>query len=373
MPKRVLVAMSGGVDSSVACLLLKGAGFEVAGVTMCLGEKGGEARCCGVHAVEDAASVCLKLGIPHFVLDFSQEMENVVIANFVEEYRRGRTPNPCVLCNRHLKFGKLLTHALSAGFDFLATGHYAILEGTGDKYRMRRPKDRAKDQTYFLWAIPQEVLPRLLFPLGEYTKEEVRRMAKEAGLLVAEKPQSQDLCFVPGGKYQEFLEKHLGEGRSGNIVNGRGRVLGRHQGVFRYTVGQRRGLGISSSHPLYVVAIRPESNEVVVGEREALLSRGLRARYTNWFSEEVPHRALAQVRYRHRPRPCRVKVEGEGTVEVLFEEPVEMVTPGQSVVFYQGDVLLGGGIIEEAIRDGRKEENRGAQEKEERCHPCPQL
>jgi len=359
MSKRVLVAMSGGVDSSVACLLLKEAGFEVAGVTMCLGEQDGEARCCGAHAVEDAASVCARLGVPHFVLDFSREMEDIVIANFIEEYRRGRTPNPCILCNRFLKFGKLLAHAQSAGFDFLATGHYAFTRREEGRCSIVRPRDREKDQTYFLWAIPREVLPYLFFPLGRYTKREVRQIAQRARLPVALKPQSQDLCFIPRGDYQEFLEKHLGKGRSGRIVDEGGQVVGRHRGVFRYTVGQRRGLGISSSHPLYVVAIRPESNEILVGKREALLGWGLRARWVNWLSEEVPQKALAQVRYRHRPRPCRIKVEGEKAVEVLFEEPVEMITPGQSVVFYEGDVLLGGGIIEEVIRDGREEENRG--------------
>ncbi|MBC7216710.1 MAG: tRNA 2-thiouridine(34) synthase MnmA [Candidatus Caldatribacterium sp.] len=368
MKKRVLVAMSGGVDSSVACLLLKEAGFEVVGVTMCLGE----GRCCGAKAVEDAQAVCRMLGIPHFVLDFSKEMEEVIIANFVTEYSRGRTPNPCILCNRHLKFGKLLAHAKALGCDFLATGHYARKEEQNGRYIIRRPKDRRKDQTYFLSATPRETLPYLLFPLGDYTKEEVRAMARKARLPVAEKPQSQDLCFIPGGNYRELLTRYLGEEKPGDIVTKDGRVLGKHRGIFHYTIGQRKGLGIRAPYPLYVIAIRPERNEIVVGRREDLLSFGLLASSCNWLLEDIPEEALVQVRYQHHPRPCRVR-RLDGDAEISFDEPVEMVTPGQMAVLYSGDVLLGGGIIEEVWHNASCRAHSGTEKEKERGHPCPQL
>lgn len=362
MTPRVLVAMSGGVDSSVACLLLKEAGFEVLGVTMCLGE----GRCCGARGVEDAQAVCRVLGVPHFVLDFSKEMEDVVIANFVAEYSQGRTPNPCILCNRHLKFGKLLAQARALGCDFLATGHYALKEEHNGTYRIRRPRDRKKDQTYFLSAIPKDALPYILFPLGNYTKEEVRAIARKAGLPVAEKPQSQDLCFIPEGNYREFLARYLGEEKPGKIVTKDGRVLGTHRGIFHYTIGQRKGLGIRAPHPLYVIAIHPERNEIVVGKREDLLSFGLFATSCNWLSDAIPRRAFVQVRYQHRPRPCRIEEKPSG-VAVYFDEPVEMVTPGQMAVFYDGDVLLGGGVIEEVWHDAHSREDSGTQKAEE-CH-----
>lgn len=368
MKGRVLVAMSGGVDSSVACLLLKEAGFAVVGVTMCLGE----GRCCGARAIEDAQAVCRLLGVPHFVLDFSKEMEEIVIANFVAEYSRGRTPNPCILCNRHLKFGKLLAHARLLGCDFLATGHYALKEERNGTYLIKRPKDRKKDQTYFLSGIPREALPYLLFPLGEYTKEEVRAIARKAHLPIAEKPQSQDLCFIPEGNYREFLSRYLGKEKPGNIVTKDGRILGKHRGVFHYTIGQRKGLGIRAPYPLYVIAIRPDRNEIVVGKREDLLSSGLFASSCNWLCENIPERALVQVRYQHHPRLCRVE-RTNGGARIFFEEPVEMVTPGQMAVLYEGDVLLGGGIIEEVWHDDCNRADSEIEKGEERCHSRPQL
>ncbi|WP_427366594.1 tRNA 2-thiouridine(34) synthase MnmA [Candidatus Caldatribacterium saccharofermentans] len=373
MKQRVLVAMSGGVDSSVACLLLKEAGFEVIGVTMCLGEEGGEARCCGARAVEDARAVCHLLGVPHFVLDFSQDMEDIIIANFIAEYRRGRTPNPCVLCNRHLKFGRLLEYARALGCDFLATGHYALLEKKDGRYVIRRPKDRKKDQTYFLSAIPKEALPFLLFPLGHYTKEEVREIARKAALPVAEKPQSQDLCFIPGGNYREFLLRHLGEERPGNIVTRDGKVLGQHRGIFHYTIGQRRGLGIRAPYPLYVIAINPERNEIVVGRREELLSFGLVVKSFNWLVDEPPRKALVQVRYQQKPQPCFVETGEHGAVTIVFEQPLEMVTPGQVAVLYEGDVLLGGGPIEEVWHEKRSGTHQGTEREEECRYSRPQL
>lgn len=363
--------MSGGVDSSVACLLLKNQGFEVIGATMYLGEEGGGTRSCGAHAVEDAEAVCRMLGVPHVVLDLSREMEDIVIANFIAEYRRGRTPNPCILCNRHLKFGKLLSQARALGCDFLATGHYALLEEKEGQYSIRRPKDHRKDQTYFLSAIPKEALPSLLFPLGYYTKEEVRSLARKAALPVAEKSQSQDLCFIPGGNYREFLVKYLGEERPGDIVTRDRKILGRHQGIFRYTIGQRKGLGIRAPYPLYVIAINPEKNEIVVGDRSNLLSRGLVASSWNWLVARVPERALVQVRYQYQPRPCSVQKKKDGTVVILFEEPAEMVTPGQVAALYDGDTLLGGGIIEEAWHDEHHGKNPEIEKEKERRYSCP--
>ncbi len=341
--------MSGGVDSSVAALLLVEQGFDVVGVTMCLGvEREGRSSCCGKEAIEDAAQVARTLDIPHYVLDFSRELEELVIADFVEQYRRGRTPNPCVVCNRSLKFGKLLDYALASGFDCLATGHYACLVEEGGRFLLRRPRDRRKDQTYFLYAIPSDRFSSLLFPLAHLTKDEVRSLALRAGLHVAEKAQSQDICFLPWGDYRSFLSKRLSSS-SGPIVDVTGRVLGKHRGYFRYTIGQRKGLGLASPHPLYVLAIRPERNEIVVGERASLRVRGLLASSCNWLVEELPESIFAQVRYLQRKRPCEVERDETGKMKVIFHEPVEMVAPGQSVVLYSDDTVLGGGVIEEVL------------------------
>lgn len=344
MKKKVLVAMSGGVDSSVAALLLLEQGFEVVGVTMFLGLSHSE------QSVQDAIQVCEVLGVPHSILDFSKDLEEVVIQDFVFQYGRGRTPNPCILCNRSLKFGKLLEYARDNGFDFLATGHYARVGCEGGQYFIQRPRDKRKDQTYFLYAIEREKLPFLLFPLGEFTKEEVRERASQAGLPVATKPQSQDICFLLEGDYRKFLAERMGRYFSGPIVTTNGVILGRHEGCFRYTIGQRKGLGVGSSHPLYVIAIHPERREVVVGERKKLQSKGLVASSCNFFFDEIPQNLFAQVRYFQKEKPCFLEVLDDRRVRVLFEEAVEMVTPGQSVVFYWGEIVMGGGIIEEVLR-----------------------
>lgn len=342
--KKVLVAMSGGVDSSVAALLLVERGFEVAGVTMYFGLSASE------KSIEDATSVCKKLGIPHHVLDYSHHLEAIVVQDFINQYRQGKTPNPCVVCNRYLKFGKLLNYAKDNGFDYLATGHYARIEEHGGKYFLKRPKDRQKDQTYFLYGIEPAHLPFILFPLSEVTKEEVRALATRASLPVAAKPQSQDICFLPQGDYRKFLTQRTQEDLSGFIVTSDGRVLGRHRGYFQYTIGQRKGLRVSGTKPFYVVAIQPERNEVVVGEREELKASSLIASSCNIFVEEFPARLFAQVRYLQKERPCSVEVLGSQKVQVIFEEEVEMVTPGQSVVFYSNDTVLGGGVIESVLK-----------------------
>jgi tRNA-specific 2-thiouridylase len=368
--KKVLVAMSGGVDSSVAALLLKEKGYDTAGVTMCLGfqdAEGDSPRCCGADAVDDAKQVCERLGIKHYVIDFTKEMKQDVIDRFVREYRRGRTPNPCIDCNRYLKFGHLLALARSMGFDFLATGHYAKIAATQDRLRLVKPKDRAKDQTYFLYAIRSEDLSSLLFPLADRTKQEVRSLAREAGLPVACKTESQDICFVPRTGYRRFIRDLTGLWEPGPIVDVQGRERGRHNGIYAYTVGQRSGLGISAPAPLYVVSVDPENNRIVVGEKTNLLAWGLRARQMNLLAESWPQKADAKIRYRKKASACRTGFE-DGALCIYFEEPQESITPGQAVVLYRGEEVLGGGEIEQVIYEYH-EKNPGTEKEAERRHP----
>jgi len=352
MKKKVLVAMSGGVDSSVAAWLLKEAGYAVTGVTMCLGirEEGDSARCCGRDAIDDARQICDRLNIPHFVFDLANEMEEHVINKFTAEYRRGRTPNPCIDCNRYLKFGSLLDKARGIGFDYLATGHYARIEKCGDTWHLMRPKDRIKDQTYFLYPIKTDDLSSILFPLGSLSKEDVRALAKKAGLHVAQKAESQDICFITQRDYRQFfLEKNLSSDE-GDIVDMKGNILRRHRGIIFYTIGQRSGLGISSKMPLYVVEIDARKNQVIVGEKKALQAKGLIAGDINLLTDELPAEVEAKIRYRKKPARCKISREGKN-LKVIFKEPQESITPGQAVVFYAGDEVLGGGVIEEVIRE----------------------
>lgn len=351
MKGKVFVAMSGGVDSSAAAFLLKEEGYSVTGVTMCLGirEDGDRTRCCGLDAIDDAKHVCDQLQIPHYVFDYAREMEERIINKFIAEYQRGRTPNPCIDCNRYLKFGTLLHKARGIGFDYLATGHYAQIEKRKDTWHLQRPKDRIKDQTYFLYPIKAQDLSSILFPLGSLSKDEVRTVAQKAGLHVAQKAESQDICFVTHGDYRQFFQEKNEFAASGTIIDLTGNVLGRHKGIIYYTIGQRSGLGISAKTPLYVVEIDVVHNRVIVGEKKDLYSPGLIAGDLNLLAEKFPAEVEAKIRYRKKPARCAVQNEGD-KLKVVFNEAQESITPGQAVVFYAGDEVLGGGVIEEVLR-----------------------
>ena len=345
-----MVALSGGVDSAVAACLLKEQGYEVTGVTMCLGVKTGESdkvRCCGPREVEDARAVCDALGIGHHVLDFAPQLRSFVIEPFIREYREGRTPNPCFQCNRHIKFGDLLGKALAMGFGFLATGHYARVDSSGGKPRLTHARDARKDQTYFLSGIAPEALERVLFPLAGFTKDEVRAVAREANLPVSTKPESQDICFIPDGDTEKFLRGSI-DVTPGDIVDERGCVVGRHRGLALYTIGQRARLGLNRGRPVYVIGKDPATGRIAVGVKELLFSRGLRAQGITSFVEELPRRARAKIRYAHAPAPCSATLEGD-RLEVVFDQPQEAVTPGQTVALYDEDGLLASGIIQEAL------------------------
>ncbi|MDI6756079.1 MAG: tRNA 2-thiouridine(34) synthase MnmA [Thermodesulfobacteriota bacterium] len=358
---RVAVAMSGGVDSSTAAALLKNEGYEVIGLTMHLWERkqddqGDFGRCCSPEDVRDARRVADQIGIPHYVINLRQAFEEEVVDYFVDEYSRGRTPNPCIRCNERIKFRLLLKKAEELGAKALATGHYARIElaPLTKRYLLKRGKDRNKDQSYFLFSMTQEQMARVLFPLGEKTKEEVRQQAGELGLRVAKKAESQEVCFIPDDNYRGFVEDRKGKelSRPGEIVNRQGKILGFHRGLYSYTIGQRRGLGIAGPHPYYVLALDTGKNRVVAGKKEELLANGLIAARVNWISFARPEgkmEASVQIRYRHPGAPALIVPLGEGKVKVDFIIPQKSVTPGQAVVFYRGDEVLGGGWIEEAF------------------------
>jgi len=358
MIQRVVVAMSGGVDSSVAAALLKEQGYEVIGVTLNLWPKlspeetlARHDACCSLSAVEDARRVADKLGIPHYVLNFRDVFQRTVIDDFVREYSRGRTPNPCIRCNEFVKFDALLTKAKALGADFIATGHYARIryDALANRYLLKKSADPSKDQTYVLYVLKQHQLAHILMPLGDFTKANTRKMAHQRSLPVAEKAESQEICFVPENDYGIFLLEHIPEGaNAGPIVDKQGRVLGRHKGIMFYTIGQRRGLGITSPEPLYVIDIQPELNTIVVGREKELYHRELVADGLNLISTariEGEMTVKAKIRYRSPEAEAVVRQTGEDTVSVRFAEPQRAITPGQAVVFYQGEVVVGGATI----------------------------
>jgi tRNA-specific 2-thiouridylase len=367
--RKVVVAMSGGVDSSVAAALLKEEGYQIIGITMQLwpADKSGDrfGGCCGTSAIEDAKKVAYKLGIPHYVMDFRDIFAEKVIADFCREYSSGRTPNPCIRCNQYIKFDALWEKARGLGADFIATGHHARVEKdkTTGRYLLKKGVDRQKDQSYFLYALTQEQIEHILFPIGNYTKGQVRKIARELVLPVADKPGSQEICFIPDDNYAEFLKDYIPRAAEpGIILNEQGNIVGHHQGILFYTIGQRKGLGIAAKGPLYVIDIKPERNTIVVGEREEAFGDELIADSLNWITFDrltQPVRARAKIRYRHPEAEAIAVPIDKDKIYVKFTEPQLAITPGQAIVFYDGDTVIGGGTIASArkaeIREQAKE------------------
>ncbi len=360
MNQRVVVGMSGGVDSSVAALLLKEKGYDVIGVTMQIWQEEEESRrerkggCCGQSAVNDAARVAEILDIPYYVMNFKREFQSCVIDYFLDEYLHGRTPNPCIACNRYVKWESLLQRSRQIGADYIATGHYArITKLPSGRFALRTSVTSQKDQTYVLYSLTQDQLAHTLMPVGEYAKEEIREIAKKAGLPVFDKPDSQEICFIPEGNYASFIEAECRKIQcpvppAGNFVDQSGKILGQHKGIYHYTIGQRRGLSIAAGHRIYVTDILPESNEVVLGDQKDLCTNEVWCEKLNFISDAdltAPRRVLARIRYHDPGEYCRIEKEGDDTVHCLFEKSIRAAVPGQAVVFYEGEYVLGGGTI----------------------------
>ncbi|MDP2911013.1 MAG: tRNA 2-thiouridine(34) synthase MnmA [Candidatus Omnitrophota bacterium] len=352
---RVLVAMSGGVDSSVAAAILKESGCEVIGATMkiwpkemCGQEK--EKSCCSLKDIEDARAVSRKLGIRHYVLNLEADFRKNVIDYFTEEYLSARTPNPCIVCNEKIKFGSLLKKANGLDCDFIATGHYARIETDGSP-RLRESRDKSKDQSYVLFCLKKNQLKKILLPIGDLTKKEVRGKARELGLSVHDKPDSQEICFVPDNDYPEFIKKYKGIlPQKGDIIDTSGRVLGAHNGFWNFTIGQRRGLGIAASAPLYVTEIRPD-NIVVVGYAEDVKKKRFTVKDVNWLTDDAKDKKdfKVKIRYNHKKAQATIKDVGKNKVEVVFKEAQNAITPGQAAVFYDGEYVSGGGWIDKTF------------------------
>jgi tRNA-specific 2-thiouridylase len=343
---KVVIAMSGGVDSSVAAALLKEEGHDVIGMTMQLTPY--------QDAIEDAGKVAYQLGIPHHIIDFRDIFARTIIDDFCQEYRLGRTPNPCVRCNEYIKFGALWAKAAEMGADFIATGHYARIERERDEIRLKKGADTKKDQSYFLCRLTREQLSHALFPVGHLTKTRVRQIAREKGLPTASRPESQEICFIPDGDYAGFIKNHIPQSsQPGLILDGRGNVLGEHRGIIAYTIGQRHGLGIATAEPLYVTAIAPDHNAVVVGTKAQTYGTELVAGNLNWIALKRPDHPInvkARVRHRHPEAEAMVTPLDKDTYYVKFTTPQMAITPGQTIAFYDGDTILGGGTI---LRQGR--------------------
>lgn len=351
--KSALIAMSGGVDSSVSALLMTQQGYQCVGCTMKLfandQDIGGEKTCCSLSDVEDARSVAHKLGMKYYVFNFQDEFKQKVIDPFVCAYQCGKTPNPCLECNRHLKFAKLFERAQDLGLDYVVTGHYARVVKQGDKFVLKKAVDPTKDQSYVLYTLTQTQLAHTIFPLGELTKTKVREIARANGFVNADKADSQDICFVPDGDYARVIENVTGEKAvPGNFVDRDGKVLGRHKGIVHYTIGQRRGLGIAHATPLYVVKICPENNTVVLGDEADLYQKEMLLGDFNWIAGEVPTepvRCQVKIRYKHAEQPATLYPQPDQKVRVVFDQPQRAITAGQAGVAYQGEIVIGGGTI----------------------------
>jgi len=359
---RVVVAMSGGVDSSVTAALLKQDGYQVIGATMQIWPSNDLAEeahkfggCCGFDAVSEAKSVAHSIGIPHYVMNFRNEFAQKVITNFCREYSLGRTPNPCIRCNEHIKFDSLLNRAKELDADFIATGHYARIEHdeVNDRYILKKGVDRGKDQSYVLYMLSQNQLKHALMPLGVFTKEKVRQIARELGLSVADKAESQEICFIPDGNYPRFLKEYMPEVvKPGPILDREGNTLGEHRGILLYTIGQRKGLGISAEEPMYVVAIDRGRNAIIVGSKEDIYSDELIAAGINWIAKQSPKQPLelkAKIRYRHREADAVITSISSREAHVKFKQAQMAITPGQAIVFYDKDTVVGGGTIEQTL------------------------